>query len=69
MDGLIELIFDRVPDGNIDKLVNDLLQGEDVLELTHSELGSLDPKKADQYLKPIQQEEMEYSSIFIRAEN
>jgi hypothetical protein len=67
MDGLIELIFERVPDGAVDKLVNDLLQGVGILELSHSELGSLDPKKAGQDLMPLLKQEAEPSSIFVRA--
>lgn len=69
MDGLIELIFERVPDGAIDKLVNDLLQGADILELSHSELGSLDPKMVGQDLMSLINQESEPSSIFVRTVN
>ncbi|WP_176041077.1 hypothetical protein [Burkholderia stabilis] len=69
MDGLIELIFDRVPGGNVDKLVNDFLQGGDILGISHSELGSLDPKTVNRYLMPILRQETDFSSVFIRTAN
>lgn len=69
MDGLIELIFERVPDGAVAKLVNDLLQGAEVLALSHSELGSLDIKKVGQDLMLLLKQEAEPSSIFVRSAN
>ena len=69
MDGLIELIFERVPDNAVVKLINGLLQGEGILELSHSERGSLDPKKIDHDLMPLLKQEAEPSSILMRIAN
>lgn len=69
MDGLIELIFERVPDGAVDKLLHDLLQGQGILELSHSELGSLEPTKGTQKLLPLLLGQLEPTSIFVRTAN
>ncbi|WP_457337684.1 hypothetical protein [Rhizobacter sp. P5_C2] len=50
MDGLIELVFERVPDKALRGLVYDLLQGAEVLEVTHSGLGSFDLGEIEQQL-------------------
>lgn len=67
MDGLIELIFDAVPDGSVDGLVYGLLQEASPMELSHSELGLLDPKQLDQGLKELLKDGSVSASIFIRA--
>jgi hypothetical protein len=66
MDGLIELIFESVSDDAVESLLNDLLQGAEVLELSHSELGSLDPT-ARQDLTQLINRTPEPSSITIHA--
>ncbi|GGY20378.1 hypothetical protein [Paludibacterium paludis] len=67
MDGLIELIFEQVPDEAVGRLMNDLLQGVDILELSHSELGRLDPKKANFDLMTLLEQEAEPLSLFVRT--
>lgn len=67
MDGLIELIFENVPDDSVDRLVYDLLQGAGILEISHSELGRLEQKLVDQDLMSFLMKEAEPASIFVRA--
>lgn len=67
MDGLIELIFERVPDGAVDELVKDRLVRGGICELAHSELGSLDPKKVGLNLISLLEREDVPSSIFLRV--
>jgi hypothetical protein len=39
MNGLVELIFEEVPDVAVNSLVSDLLNGAAITEISHSELG------------------------------
>jgi len=67
MDGLIELIFDGVPDGAIHGLVRNLIHGSDILDISHSELGSLDPKRIGEDLMAFFDKETVPITIFIRT--
>lgn len=67
MNGLIELIFERVPDGALNKLVSDLLQGAGILELSHSELGCIETNNTCRDLLLLLNKSLEPSSIFIRS--
>ena len=69
MDGLIELIFERVPDDAVGTLMSDLLQGGSILELSHSELGSLDPKEFGHDVMPLLKQKAEPSAVFVRIAN
>ncbi len=68
MDGLIELVFENVPDDGIGKLIRHLLRGAGKLHVTHSELGELDPTKSVEELLPLLKLGEEAASIFIRTD-
>lgn len=66
MNGLVELIFENVPDRDVGRLVANLLQGADVTEISHSELGRLDPSEVgDSYARLFEAAE-EPASIFVK---
>ncbi|WP_426395237.1 hypothetical protein ACN9M1_13900 [Ralstonia sp. R-29] len=67
MDGLIELVFEGVPEHAVDKLVCDLRQGAAILEIFHSELGCLAPEQADQDLTQFLTKETTPVSLFVRT--
>ncbi len=66
MDGLIELVFESVANNSVCPLLNDLLQGSDIVELSHSELGSLDAKTRHDLIQLLNQNAGP-SSIAFRA--
>ncbi|HEY9897852.1 MAG TPA: hypothetical protein V6D00_01610 [Pantanalinema sp.] len=67
MDGLIELIFEGVSDGAVDRLVYDLLQGVDILEISPSEFGIIGQTQINNDLMPLLKKEAAPASIFLRA--
>ena len=67
MDGLIELIFNGVPDGAVDSLVYTVLQRADICEVSHSERGRLDLPPVGQDLMLLLKKEVEPASIFVKA--
>lgn len=69
MGGLIELVFVRVPDGAVHKLVNDLSQSGDILEFSHSEVCGLNQEKAILDLTLLLKYEVGPFSIFVRIAN
>ncbi|MCA3697908.1 hypothetical protein [Aquidulcibacter sp.] len=67
-DGLIELIFLQVPDGKVESLVCELVQNASIFELSHSELGNLDPKKSELGIISLFRNFEEPYAIFIRSD-
>lgn len=66
MGELIELIFERVPDDAVVRLLGDLLQGAEIMDVKHSELGELDSRVGHDLMRYL--EEMNVpAAIFVRA--
>lgn len=67
MNGLVELVFEKVPDRDVSQLVANLLQGAEVTEISHSELGRLEPSKVgDSYARLLKASE-EPASVFVKS--
>lgn len=67
MDGLIELVFESVPDHSVNDLVDDLVNTSEVLELTQSELGAVDVDKVDGDFMKLATATTDPISVFLRC--
>ncbi|MDO9437079.1 hypothetical protein [Hydrogenophaga sp.] len=67
MNGLVELIFERVPDVAVATMLSELLRRSGIQEMTHSELGKLDAETSFRDVIALLRHQAEPSSIFIRA--
>jgi hypothetical protein len=67
MNGLIELVFEKVPDGAVNGLVSALLQEAHITEVSHSELGDREPKEVGGNYLQLLKTTTDPASIFVKA--
>jgi hypothetical protein len=67
MHGLIELIFDSVPDSKLDALIWSFVDKTSIIEIFNSEIGNIDISGANQVLLELFNNEATAEAFFIKT--
>jgi hypothetical protein len=68
MNGLVELVFEKVPDGAVNGLVSALLQEAHITKVSRSELGDREPKEVEGTYLQLLKATTEPASVFVKAD-